>query len=113
MKRLQGYYKKDIYAKPQPRQIRTALKDLNKMLEGGPPFVFRVKLTTGTVCVVIMSSETGRKYNFTVCPTIDRKTWIDVTGPAIVCGADENEDLADITLTDAEMNELFKMPYEL
>lgn len=75
---------------------------------GGAYYSITIKLTTGK-CVTVyyyQYADTKRKYNFTICPTPDRKTWIDICGPVLVLG------IGDLTLTDQEAAELFVVPYE-
>ena len=91
----------------------TLIRDIDKKV-GGPARMTQLKLSTGKNVVVISDQnaiQRGRRYNFTICPTEDRRTWIDVIGPVLVEGYDQDNNLVDIELTDEEMKELFRVPY--
>lgn len=92
----------------------TLIRDIDKKV-GGPYHSIQLKLTTGKNVVLFYDQnhlEHNRRYNFTICPTPDKRTWIDLYGPVLVEGFDDEDRLTDIELTDDEMTELFVVPYE-
>lgn len=83
---------------------------------GGPFHSIKIKLSTGKNVVLFYDQngiQRGRSYNFTICPTTDRRTWIDLYGPVLVEGFDQDDRLIDIELTPEESKELFKVPYDV
>lgn len=78
---------------------------------GGAYYKQDIQLSTGKMVTMFyyqMSVRNNLKYNFTICPTDDKRTWIDICGAVLVFGSGNS----DIYLTKDEINELFKIPYE-
>lgn len=98
---------------PEVKIFRPNLKNIDK-LTGGPMYTIRMMLTTGKKIVIIYpQDQPNQKYNFTICPTEDRKSFIDINGPVIVCGRSDDDRLIGVELTEAEKKEIFRCPYEL
>lgn len=78
---------------------------------GGAYYQQKIKLSTGKTIELFYYQLAVSKlmdYNFSICPTEDKRTWIDISGPALVVG----EDMTDADLTAEELKELFRVPYE-
>ena len=89
------------------------IRDIDRKV-GGPHRMTQLRLSSGKNVVIISDQnaiQRGRRYNFTICPTPDRRTWIDIIGPVLIEGFDQDDRLTDIELTADEMAELFKVPY--
>lgn len=115
VKSVSGYWIKPGQEVPEKHRFLPLLKSLNDTL-GGQPEMLRVRLRSGKRIVVIESMDAamqGRDYNFTICVVpMDRKTFIDILGDAIILGRDDEDNFTDIELTEDEMVELISWPYE-
>lgn len=92
-----------VWSKPNPKSI------IDKV--GGAFYRTDIQLSTGKKVVLFyyqMSVRDGCEYNFTICPTEDKRTWIDICGPVLVMAPDD----ADLDLEVEECEELFRVPYE-
>ena len=100
---------------PENKRVVMMLKNLHDII-GGPVYSVKLKLRTGTRVAVFYgqnATPSDSAYNFTICPTEDPRTWIDIFGPAIITGRNHNTDaLLHITLTDDERREIYKTPYK-
>jgi len=108
---------KALTKKPGQRAVgkifRPSLKTLDK-LTGGPMYTLKITLTTGKKIVVIYpQDQPHHKYNFTICPVEDKKSFVDINGPVVVCGRADDDRLIGVQLTEEEQEELFRQPYEL
>lgn len=116
MDKITIYYLPGENAPASRETIFPSLKRISKLLDG-PPFAIRLKLSTGRRVVVMSASgatQAGKEYNFTICPIDDKKSWIDISGPAIIAGRDDKtDDLRTVELTDEEFAEIYKKPYEI
>lgn len=102
---------KGIYKQPGQNPITVSTRPTMSGISdkvGGAYYSICIQLTTGKVVTVYyyQFSDTKHEYNFTICPTPDKRTWIDICGPVLVLG------VGDLALTDQEAAELFKCPYE-
>lgn len=111
--RLFVYVKYEDEAEPKAGTIKNNLEAFGKILKG-PPAAIRIQTTTGKRVVIFTGSSAtpaNSKYNFTICPTTDRRTWIDIHGNALICGRNEQEQLTECNLTAEELTELLAVPY--
>ena len=77
-------------------------------------YTVKLLLTTGKKIVIIYpQNQPNEKYNFTICPTEDKNHFIDINGNVIVCGRADDDRLIGVQLTEDELKELFRCPYEL
>lgn len=100
---------------PERVTCQTNVRAIDKKV-GGPFHSLQIRLTTGKNVVLFYDQngiQRGRRYNFTICPTTDRRTWIDLYGPVLVEGFDQDDRLIDIELTPEEQKELFAVPYDV
>ncbi len=101
--------------KPKDKRVVMKLKNLHEII-GGPVYSVKLKLTSGTRIAVFYGQDatpTTAEYNFTICPTEDPRTWIDINGPAIITGRNHvTDELLNVTLTDDDRKELYKTPYK-
>lgn len=98
---------------PAEKIFRPSLKNIDKLI-GGPMYTVKLLLTTGKKIVIIYSqNQPNEKYNFTICPTEDKNHFIDINGNVIVCGRADDDRLIGVQLTEDELKELFRCPYEL
>ena len=101
--------------KPKRKKFLPTLKNLDRDLDGQPESL-RIRLTTGKPVVVFDSMDSalkGKDYNFTIAVMPEeKKTWIDISGEAIIFGRDDDDNLIDLELTDAELKELVSWPYD-
>ena len=92
--------------------FRPNLKNIDKLI-GGPMYTLKIQLTSGKKIVIIYPQEQpSKKYNFTICPVKDKKSFIDINGNVIVCGRSDDDRLIGVRLTEDERKELFQNPYE-
>ena len=63
--------------------------------------------------IIYPQDQPNEKYNFTICPTEDKNHFIDINGNVIVCGRADDDRLIGVQLTEDELKELFRCPYEL
>lgn len=105
-KTLKGVYKQPDQPHVSVRTRPTMSGIADKV--GGAYYSICLQLTTGKTVTVYyyQFADTKKKYNFTICPTPDKRTWIDICGPVLVLG------VGDLTLTDQEAAELFQCPYD-
>ena len=92
-----------IWSKPNPKSIIDQV--------GGAFYRQDIQLTSGKRVVLFyyqMSVREGCEYNFTICPTEDKRTWIDICGPVLIMAPDE----LDLELTEEEAAELFRVTYD-
>lgn len=111
MKSYKAYFKKPGQ---DPVEIRTR-PDVNSVYNkvGGAYYKEHIRLSNGKEIELFyyqMSVRENMEYNFTICPTEDKRTWIDICGPVLVTADVIGSDLQ---LTAEEMKELFRVPYEL
>ena len=98
---------------PVEKIFRPNLKNIDKLI-GGPMYTIKLMLTSGKKIVIIYpQDQPNMKYNFTICPIEDKKSFIDINGNVIVCGRDDDDRLIGVQLTEEEQKELFRNPYEL
>ena len=98
---------------PFEKIFRPNLKNIDKLI-GGPMYTIKLMLTSGKKIVIIYpQDQPNMKYNFTICPIEDKKSFIDINGNVIVCGRDDDDRLIGVRLTEEEQKELFRNPYEL
>lgn len=98
---------------PERGKIDPSLKWMTKTL-GGAVGAVQVKLTSGTdISIMVNSSIFALPYNFTVCPTIDKRTWIDIVGPCVIVGRDAAANMVSVDLSEKEIAELISYPYEV
>lgn len=98
---------------PVEKIFRPSLKNIDKLI-GGPMYTVKLLLTTGKKIVIIYpQDQPNKKYNFTICPTEDKNHFIDINGNVIVCGRADDDRLIGVQLTEDELKELFRCPYEL
>ena len=112
--RLRVYVKYEDAQEVKEGIIKNNLAAFGKILKG-PPAAIRIKTTTGKPIVIFTGSSAtpaNSNYNFTICPTIDKRTWIDIHGNAIICGRNEREQLTECNLSPEELGELLAVPYE-
>lgn len=101
--------------KPRFEFFSNGLQFLDSKL-GGKPEALKV-LTEDEKKICLMFNETaviqGLDYNFTlmVVPA-NKKTWIDLIGPVIVYGRDDDDNILDCPLTLEEAEGLFAEPYD-
>ncbi|MBO7206370.1 MAG: hypothetical protein J6W10_02015 [Kiritimatiellae bacterium] len=112
MKFIKAYVKKPE-KEPEEKIFRPNLQNISKLI-GGPMYTLKIQLTTGKKIVVIYNQfqPTGI-YNFTICPTEDKKSFVDITGTVIVCGRTEDDRLIGLDLDPEEQKEIFRQPYEV
>lgn len=100
---------------PERGKIDPSLKWMTKTLDG-PVGAVQVKLTSGTEISIMVNSSAAffaLPYNFTVCPTIDKRTWIDIVGPCVIVGRDAAANMVSVDLDEKEIAELISYPYEV
>lgn len=115
LKEIKGYWIKPG-RKPEKHRFLPTLKNLDRDVDGQPEML-KVRLTTGKAIVIVDSMDSamkGKNYNFTITVVPDnKKSWIDITGDALVFGRDDDDNFTDVELTDAEIKELVSYPYEV
>ena len=98
---------------PVEKIFRPNLMNFDKII-GGPMYTLKIQLTSGKKIVIIYPQEQpNKKYNFTICPVEDKKSYIDINGNVIICGRRDDDQLTGVQLTEDELKELFRNPYEL
>ena len=98
---------------PVEKVFRPNLMNLDK-LTGGPMYTLKLTLTSGKKIVIIYpQDQPNKKYNFTICPVEDKKSFVDINGNVVVCGRTDDDRLIGVQLTEEEQKELFRCPYEL
>lgn len=79
---------------------------------GGAFYRTPIQLSTGKVVELFsyqMAIREGLEYNFSICPTDDKRTWIDISGPVLVTSRNIQ---GDLELLEEEEKEIFRVPYE-
>lgn len=92
---------------PETIEIRPTVGDVSEKV-GGAYYIIRIRLTTGTEIELFyyQLSDLKLEYHFTIMPTPDKRTWVDICGPVLIFVNGDQD------LTDDERAELFKVPYE-
>lgn len=112
--KIKGYIKRPD-KDPERVAVDHSLKWMSNVV-GGPVGAIKIKLRSGKdISLMINSSGTffGLPYNFTVCPTIDKKTYFDIVGPCVIVGRDDNDNIVSVDLDDKDLSELISYPYEI
>ena len=107
-----------IEPKKKLKKYRTVdtLESIENAVGGIPEFI-KVKLRTGKQVSIVfdstpMSIANLKDYNFTLCGVPeDKKTWLDFMGDVLVLGR-EDDNLTDLELEEAEIDELISRPYD-
>jgi len=114
IKEIKGYWIKPGKA-PEKHRFLPSLANLNRDLDGQPEML-KVRLTSGKAIVIVDSMDSamkGKDYNFTITVVPDnKKSWIDITGDALIFGRDDDDNFTDVELTDKEIKELISHPYD-
>lgn len=98
---------------PVEKIFRPSLKNIDRLI-GGPMYTLKLTLTSGKKIVVIYhQDQPNQKYNFTICPVEDKRSYVDINGNVIICGRMDDDRLTGVQLTEDEQKELFRCPYEL
>ena len=92
---------------PKYIQVRPTLKDISDKV-GGAFYRLTIQLSTGLKIDLYyyQLADLKRDYHFTIMPTPDKRTWIDICGPVLIFTDGDRE------LTEKETAELFAVPYE-
>lgn len=107
-----------IEPKKKLKKYRTVdtLESIENAVGGIPEFI-KVKLRSGKQVSIVfdstpMSITNLKDYNFTLCVVPeDKKTWLDFMGDVLVLGR-EDDNLTDLELEEAEIDELISRPYD-
>ena len=115
IKEVRGYWIKPGQKKPERHRFLPTLKNLDRDVDGQPEML-KVRLTTGKAIVIVDSMDSamkGKDYNFTIaCVPGNKKSYIDITGDALIFGRDDDDNFTDVELTDKEIDELISHPYD-